>query len=121
MDSREKLLLALFTRLKDELRDEFGVRLSLVAEGWKNALRVSNRKGTDERPHFEIIVTERENGFKITYRPHGKPTEAGRTVPPEPRSLDALLGIVRELIQNERRRLIEYGQGEKRRDRDRDF
>jgi hypothetical protein len=114
MDSREKLLLALFTRLKDDLRDEFGVRLSLMAEGWRNALRVSSRKGTDERPYFEIIVAERESGFKITYRPHGRPAAVGRVVAAAPRALDALLGIVRELIQNERRRLIEYGRGQGR-------
>jgi hypothetical protein len=80
------------------------------------APRVRSRKGSDEqRRHFEVIVPEQGTASTITLQPHGSPAEEGLSSVTKPRCASHLLGTVRGLIENERRRLIEFQKGDGRR------
>ena len=113
MDRIEEVLVGLFSGLREELREEYGVGLALKAEGHDVTLRVRSQKkaGDEKQPYFAVVVGERDGAFRVTYKPGGVPSAESQVTIVDPDSSDRLLGLVRGYVEAERRRLIDYRQG----------
>src|SRR4051812_4594608 len=112
MDRIEETFVRLFSRLREDLREEFGVGLALKAEGPNVTLRVRSEKktGDEKQPYFAVVVSERDGAFRITYKPSGVPSAESQVSFVGAESSDELLGLIRGYIQKERQRLIDYRQ-----------
>jgi hypothetical protein len=113
MDRIEAVFVGLFSRLREELREEYGVGLALKAEGRDITLRVRSQKkaGDEKQPYFAIVVGERDGAFRVTYKPGGIPFAESQVTMVDTDSSDQLLGLVRGYVEADRRRLIDYRQG----------
>src|SRR4051794_15011289 len=112
MDRFEEILVGLFTRMREELRDVPGVGLALKAQGRGVTLRVRSEGKADaeKRPFFAIVVgaAERDDALRVTYRPSGLPRAESRVTIVAADELDALLSLIRGYVERERRRLSDY-------------
>ena len=113
MDRIEEVFVGLFSRLRVELREEYGIGLALKAEGRDITVRVRSRKkaGDEKQPYFAVVVGERDGAFRVTYKPGGIPLAESQVTIVDADSSDRLLGLVRGYVEAERRRLIDYRQG----------
>jgi hypothetical protein len=113
MDRIEEVFVGLFSRLREELWEEYGVGLALKAEGRDITLRVRSQKksGDEKQPYFAVVVGEREGAFRVTYKPGRIPFAESQVTIVDADSSDRLLGLVRGNVEAERRRLIDYRQG----------
>lgn len=113
MDRTEEVFVNLFSRLREDLREESGVGLALKAEGRNVTLRIRSEKAGDERrPYFAVVVGvgERDGSFRVSYKPSGVPSAERQVTVVDADSTDGLLGLVRGYVEAERRRLIDYQQ-----------
>ena len=110
MDRLESILVDLFRTLRDDLREEAKVGLSLKAEGRDLTLRVRSREksGDEGHPYFAVVVGRSDGAFRISYKPSGVPSAESRVVIVAADSADELLGLVRGYVETERRRLSDY-------------
>jgi hypothetical protein len=76
MDKSEEVFVSLFSSLREDLREEYGVGLALKAEGRNITLRVRSEKkpGDEKQPHFALVVGVRDGAFRISYKPSGVPS-----------------------------------------------
>ena len=113
MERIEEVFVGLFSRLREELREEYGVGLALKAEGPDVTLRVRSRKktGDEKQPYFAVVVGERDGAFRVTYKPGGVPFAGSRVTIVDAESSDELLDLVRGYVETERGRSIGYRQG----------
>ena len=114
MDRTEEVFVSLFSRLREDLREESGVGLALKAEGRNVTLRIRSEKkaGDERRPYFAVVVGvgERDGSFRVSYKPSGVPSAERQVGVVDADSTDGLLGLVRGYVEAERRRLIDYQQ-----------
>ena len=113
MDRTEEVFVGLFSRLREELQEEYGIGLALKAEGRDITLRVRSQKkaGDEKQPYFAVVVGERDGAFRVTYKPGGIPFAESQVTIVDADSSDQLLGLIRGYVEAERRRLIDYRQG----------
>ena len=114
MDRPEEILIRLFGTLRDDLREECGVGLALKAQGRDVTLRVRSqrRDALEKQPYFAVVVGASDGAFRISYKPSGVPSAASRVTIVPAESADELLGLVRGLLERERRRWIDYRESE---------
>jgi hypothetical protein len=112
MDKSEEVFVSLFSRLREDLREEFGVGLALKAEGRNITLRVRSEKkpGDEKQPYFALVVGDRDGAFRISYKPSGVPSAESQVTIVDAEATDRLLGLVRGYVEKERRRLMDYRQ-----------
>ena len=114
MDRTEEVFVILFSKLREELREESGVGLALKAEGRNVTLRIrSEKKARDERRHYFAVVVgvgERDGSFRVSYKPSGVPSAERQVTVVDADSTDGLLALVCGYVEAERRRLIDYQQ-----------
>ena len=114
MDRTEEVFVSLFSRLREDLREESGVGLALKAEGRNVTLRIRGEKktGDERRPYFAVVVGvgEKDGSFRVSYNPSGAPSAERQVTVVDAASTDGLLGLVRGYVEAERRRLIDYQQ-----------
>jgi hypothetical protein len=112
MDRTEGVFVDLFSRLREDLREESGIGLALKAEGRNVTLRIRSERqaGDEKRPFFAIVVgaAERNGAFRVTYNPSGAPSAERQITIVGGDSAEELLGLVRRHVEEERRRLIDY-------------
>lgn len=110
MDRIEEVLVNSFGVLRDDLRDDADVGLSLKAEGRDVTLRVRSREraGNGKRPYFAVVVGGSGGNFRVSYKPSGVPSAASRVVIVGADAADELLALVRGYVEVERRRLTDY-------------
>lgn len=113
MERREAILIELFSRLRETLREEPGVGLALRAEGPALSLRIRSEADDDERhPFFAAVVEpgEREGSFRVSYKPSGSPSAEREVTILDAAASDDLLGLVCSYLDDERRRLADFRQ-----------
>jgi hypothetical protein len=112
MDKIEEVFVSLFSSLREDLREEYGVGLALKAEGRNVTLRVRSEKktGDEKQPYFAVVVGERDGDFRISYKPSGVPFAESQVTIVGTDATDGLLGLVRGYVEKERRRLMDYRQ-----------
>ncbi len=112
MDKSEEVFVSLFSRLREDLREEFGVGLALKAEGRNITLRVRSEKkpGDEKQRYFALVVGDRDGAFRISYKPSGVPSAESQVTIVGAEGTDRLLGLVRGYVEKERRRLMDYRQ-----------
>ena len=107
--------MGLFSRLREDLREEPGVGLALKAQGRDVTLRIRSEKqaGDERQPYFAIVVGagERDGAFRVSYNPSGTPSADRQITIVGADSAEELLGLVRRYVEGERRRLIDHRQG----------
>lgn len=112
MDRTEEVFVALFSRLREDLRGEPGVGLALRAQGRNVTLRIRSEKqaGDERQPCFAVVVgaAERDEAFRVSYNPSGSPSAERQVSIVGRGSAEELLGLVRRYVEEERRRLIDY-------------
>ena len=113
MDETEEVLFDLFRRLREYLMEEFGVGLTLKAEGHDFTLRVKSRtnSGDQKQPYFALVVAPRDGGYRVSYRPGGAPSAESEVTLVDGGTADVLFDLVRGHVETERKRLMEYRQG----------
>jgi hypothetical protein len=115
MDRTEEVFVGLFTRLREDLREEPGVGLALKAEGRNVTLRIRSRQkaGDEKRPYFAIVVglAVGEGAFRVSYKPSGVPLASRQVTILDADSTGQLQGLVWGYIEAERHRLIEFRRG----------
>ncbi|MBV8385050.1 MAG: hypothetical protein JOZ63_20865 [Planctomycetaceae bacterium] len=114
MDRIEEVFVSLFSRLREDLREESGVGLALKVEGRNVTLRIRSEKktGDERRPYFAVVVGvgEKDGSFRVSYNPSGVLSAERQVTVVDAASIDGLLGLVRGYVEAERRRLIDYQQ-----------
>jgi hypothetical protein len=112
MDGKEETLFELFRTVREDLLGEYGVGLSLKAEGQDFTLRVRSRKNTgdEKQPYFAVVVAPTYGGFRVSYKPSGNPPAENTVTVVDDGSAGRLLGIMRGFVEAERKRLIEFRQ-----------
>src|SRR5262245_46908604 len=97
MDQFEDILVGLFTRLREDLREEDDVGLALRAEGPSVTLRVRSREqaGDERRPYFAVVVGagERDGTLRVTYKTSGLPLAENHVTIVDAGSTEELLGL----------------------------
>ncbi len=115
MDRAEEVFVSLFSRLREDLREESGIGLALKAEGRDVTLRVRSKEqaGDERQPSFAVVVGagERDGSFRVTYDPSGTPCADRQITIVEADSAEGLLGLVRRYLVEERRRRIDHQRG----------
>jgi hypothetical protein len=112
MDDMEKVLFDLFGTLRDELSEEYGIGISLKAEGPTFTLRVRSQtnSGDEKQPYFALVIEPEQKAFRISYDPKGVPLMHSEVIIVECGSESHLHSLVRGYVEKERMRLIEYRQ-----------
>jgi hypothetical protein len=112
VDRTEEVFIALFSRLREELREETGVGLALKAEGPNVTLRIRSEEqaGDERRPFFAVVVgiAERDGAFRVSYNPSGSPSAERQMTIVGSDSAEELLGLVLRYVEEERRRLSDH-------------
>ncbi len=115
MDRIEEVFVSLFSRLREDLREESYIGLALKAQSRDLTLRVRSEQeaGDGKRPYFAVVVglAERDGGFRISYKPGGVPSAESHVTIVAAESTEELLGLVRGYVEAERRRSLDYGRG----------
>jgi hypothetical protein len=115
MDRTEEVIVGLFTRLREDLREESSVGMALKAEGRNITLRIRSEKepGDEKRPYFAVVIglAVGEGAFRVSYKPSGVPLAGRQVTILDADSAGQLLGLVRGYIEVERCRLREFRQG----------
>lgn len=115
MDRVEMVLVNLFSTLREELKEESGIGLSLKAQGRDVTLRVRSQKqcGDESRPFFALVVgaAERNGAVRVSYCPSGTPSAERRVTIVDADSADELLALVRQHVEMEHRRLLDHRRG----------
>jgi hypothetical protein len=115
MDRTEEVFVGLFSRLREDLREESGIGLALKAEGRNVTLRVRSEKeaGDEKRPYFAVVIglAVGEGAFRVSYKPSGVPMAGRQVTILDADSAGQLLGLVRGYIEVERRRLSDFRRG----------
>lgn len=112
MDKSEEVFVSLFSRLREDLREESSIGLALKAEGRNITLRVRSEKepGDEKRPYFALVVSEQDGAFRISYKPSGVPSAESQVTIIGAEATGGLLGLVWEYVEKERQRLLDYRQ-----------
>ena len=115
MDRTEEVFVGLFSRLREDLREEPGIGLALKAQGRNVTLRIRSegQAGDGRQPFFAVVVglADRDGEFRVSYNPSGTPSAERQVTIVGADSTDELLGLVRRYVEEERRRLIDHRQG----------
>ena len=110
MHDMEQVLFNLFGTLRDELREEYGIGISLKAEGSTFTLRVRSQtnSGDEKQPYFVLVIEPEQKAFRISYDPKGVPLVHSEVTIVEYGPASSLLNLVRSYVEKERLRSIEY-------------
>jgi hypothetical protein len=102
-----------FRRLRGYLVTDYGNGLALKAEGQDFTLRVRSRANSslEKQPYFALVVAPRDGGYRISYKPGGAPTTSSNATLVDGGTSDQLFRLVRDYIEAERKRLMEYRAG----------
>lgn len=115
MDRTEDVFVGLFSRLREDLREESGVGLALKAEGRNVTLRIRSEKeaGDERRPYFAVVVGlgVGDGTFRVSYKPSGVPLAHRQVTILAADSAGPLLDLIRGYLELERRRLVDFRQG----------
>ena len=112
MDRTEEVFIGLFSRLREDVREEPGVGLALKAEGRSVTLRIRSEQDADDekRPYFAVVVglAVTDGSFRVSYKPSGVPYAPRQVTIVDAGSAGTLHGLVLGYIETERRRLADF-------------